>query len=129
MKFAVRLFPFVFAAMFAAATAAANTPKALVIMLDGQRGDTIDNGLAPNLRRLADGQWQPGYNGAWTLWAGTVRDATTESSPNHVAIATGMTAAKTGIDWNPDLIARDLDEAKLPTWQTDLSEKARLLQP
>ena len=123
MKFAVRLFPFVFAAMFAAATAAANTPKALVIMLDGQRGDTIDNGLAPNLRRLADGQWQPGYNGAWTLWAGTVRDATTESSPNHVAIATGMTAAKTGIDWNPDLIARDLDEAKLPTWQTRLVRK------
>lgn len=109
--------------MFAAATAAANTPKALVIMLDGQRGDTIDNGLAPNLRRLADGQWQPGYNGAWTLWAGTVRDATTESSPNHVAIATGMTAAKTGIDWNPDLIARDLDEAKLPTWQTRLVRK------
>ena len=92
-------------------------------MLDGQRGDTIDNGLAPNLRRLADGQWQPGYNGAWTLWAGTVRDATTESSPNHVAIATGMTAAKTGIDWNPDLIARDLDEAKLPTWQTRLVRK------
>ena len=98
-------------------------PKALVIMLDGLRGDTIDNGLAPNLRRLADGKWQPGYNGAWTLWAGTVRDATTESSPNHVAIATGMTAAKTGIDWNPDLIARDLDEAKLPTWQTRLVRK------
>ena len=39
MKFAVRLFPFVFAAMLAAATAAANTPKALVIMLDGQRGE------------------------------------------------------------------------------------------
>ena len=97
--------------------------KALVIMLDGLRGDTIDNGLAPNLRRLADGRWQPGYNGAWTLWAGTVRDATTESSPNHVAIATGMTAAKTGIDWNPDLIARDLDEAKLPTWQTRLVRK------
>ena len=101
----------------------ARAPKALVIMLDGQRGDTLDNGLAPNLRRLADGQWQPGYNCAWSLWAGTIRDGTTESSPNHVAIATGMTVAKSHIDWNPDLIAHPTDEAKLPTWLTRLVRK------
>lgn len=107
----------------APAASPARSPKALVIMLDGQRGDTIDNGLSPNLRRLADGEWQPGYKGAWSLWASTIRDGTTESSPNHVAIATGMTVAKTGIDWNPDLIAHPTDEAKLPTWLTRLVRK------
>ena len=107
----------------AEAETAARAPMTLVIMLDGQRGDTLDNGLTPNLRRLADGKWQPGYNGAWTLWAGTIRDGTTESSPNHVAIATGMTVAKSHIDWNPDLVAHPTDEAKLPTWLTRLVRK------
>ena len=115
------------AAAFAAVLSVAaesSAPKALVIMLDGQRGDTIDNGLAPNLRRLADGRWQPGYNGAWTLWAGTLRDGTTESAPNHVAIATGMTTAKSGIDWNPDLVAKGTSASALPTWLARLA-KAR----
>ena len=79
-------------------------PKALVIMLDGMRADTIDNGLAPNIKSLADGKWQPGYQGAWSLGANTLRDGTTESAPNHVAIATGKTTKKTGIDDNGDLV-------------------------
>ena len=74
------------------------TPKAIVIMLDGMRADTIDNGLAPNIKSLADGKWQPGYQGAWSLGANTLRDGTTESAPNHVAIATGKTVKKTGSD-------------------------------
>ncbi|MBQ3289660.1 MAG: alkaline phosphatase family protein [Kiritimatiellae bacterium] len=91
-------------------------PKALVIMLDGMRADTVDNGLAPNLKALADGKWRPGYRGAWSLGANTLRDGTTESAPNHVAIATGMTTKKTGIDDNGDLVRRGTATEKLPTW-------------
>lgn len=91
-------------------------PKALVIMLDGMRADTVDNGLAPNLKALADGKWRPGYHGAWSLGANTLRDGTTESAPNHVAIATGMTTKKTGIDDNGDLVRRGTATEKLPTW-------------
>ena len=95
-------------------------PKALVVMLDGMRADTVDNGFAPNIKRLADGQWQSGYHGAWSLCASTLRDGTTESAPNHVGIATGVTVKKSGIDWNPDLVYRGTEAGKLPTWLTRL---------
>jgi hypothetical protein len=98
----------------------APVPKALVVMLDGMRADTVDNGFAPNIRRLADGKWQRGYRGAWSLSASTLRDGTTESAPNHVGIATGMTVKKTGIDWNPDLVYKGTETGKLPTWLTRL---------
>ena len=42
----------------------ASVPKALVVMLDGMRADAVDNGFAPTIKRLADGQWQSGYRGA-----------------------------------------------------------------
>ena len=42
------------------ADGAALKPKALVIMLDGMRADSIENMHTPNLRMLRDGQWQPG---------------------------------------------------------------------
>ena len=95
-------------------------PKALVVMLDGMRADTVDNGFAPNIKRLADGHWQPGYHGAWSLSASALRDGTTESAPNHVGIATGMTVKKSGIDWNPDLIHKGTETGKLPTWLAHL---------
>lgn len=105
------------AAVVSAMTAGgASAPKALVVMLDGMRADTVDNGFAPNVKRLADGKWQPGYRGAWSLCASTLRDGTTESAPNHVGIATGMTATKSGIDWNPDLVNKGTETGKLPTW-------------
>ena len=103
-------------------------PKALVIMLDGMRADTVDNGLAPNLRALADGKWQPGYHGAWSFCANTLRDGTTESAPNHVAIATGMTVKKTGIDDNGDLVRRGTTTEKLPTWLALLAKERRGLK-
>ena len=103
-------------------------PKALVIMLDGMRADTVDNGLAPNLRALADGKWQPGYHGAWSFCANTLRDGTTESAPNHVAIATGMTMKKTGIDDNGDLVRRGTTTEKLPTWLALLAKERRGLK-
>ena len=36
-------------------------PKALVIMLDGFRGDALENLGMTNLQRLVAGKWQPGY--------------------------------------------------------------------
>ena len=99
-------------------------PKALVIMFDGWRADTVSNGLTPNIKALADGKWQPGYKAAWSLSASTIRDGTTESAPNHVAIATGMTVKKTKIKWNPDLISRGTNAKYLPTWLVRLT-KAR----
>jgi hypothetical protein len=96
-------------------------PKALVIMLDGLRGDAVENLEMPHLQRLIAGKWQPGYKCAWSLGANTVRDGSTESAPNHVAIATGMTVKKTGISWNPDLLSRG---TRLPTWLARLA-KAR----
>ena len=107
----------------------APAPKALVIMLDGMRADTIDNGLAPNLKALADGKWRPGYHGAWSLSANTLRDGTTESAPNHVAIATGMTTKKTGVDDNGDLVYKGTMTEKLPTWLARLVKDRRGLKP
>lgn len=104
------------------------TPKAIVIMLDGMRADTIDNGLAPNIKSLADGKWQPGYQGAWSLGANTLRDGTTESAPNHVAIATGKTVKKTGIDDNGDLVRHGTTTEKLPTWLGLLAKERRGLK-
>ena len=105
-----------FAECAATSSGGERVPKALVIMLDGMRSDTVDNGLAPNIMALADGKWQPGYHGAWSLSANTLRDGTTESAPNHVGIATGMTTKKTGVDDNGDLVYKGTTTEKLPTW-------------
>lgn len=75
----------------------ARIPKALVIMLDGCRADVAARHTAPNIRRLAEGQWMEGYNGAWTWTARTILDAPTLSGPNHATIATGVTSAKTKV--------------------------------
>jgi hypothetical protein len=69
-------------------------PMALMVMFDGLRADAVENACAPNLRKLAAGKWQPGYNGAWSYSAQTVPDAPSSSAPNHAAIATGVTTAK-----------------------------------
>ena len=66
----------VFPACAATSPDGERVPKALVIMLDGMRADTVDNGLAPNIKALADGKWQPCYHGAWSLSANTLRDGT-----------------------------------------------------
>ncbi len=97
-------------------------PKALVIMLDGLRGDAVENLEMANLQRLIAGKWQPGYKCAWSLGASTIRDGSTESAPNHVAIATGMTVKKTGISWNPDLLSRGTRSDRLPTWLARLAK-------
>ena len=43
----------------------ADRPMALVIMLDGQRADSIENLYMPTLQALRAGKWQPGYNCAF----------------------------------------------------------------
>ena len=88
-------------------------PKALVIMLDGMRADSVENAYAPNLRMLRDGAWQPGYKCAWSLTAHAIYDAVTVSGPNHTAIATGVTAAKTTIKGNHKSTC---DFKKWPSW-------------
>ena len=88
-------------------------PKALVVMLDGCRADAVENAVAPNLQRLKAGQWQPGYACAWSLTANTILDAPTISGPNHLAIATGVTGAKTGQRGNEP---NQCDHAKWPSW-------------
>ena len=82
------------AAPSALASASVPKAKALVVMFDGLRSDAVENACAPNLRKLAAGKWQPGYNGAWSPSAQTVPDALSSSAPNHTAIATGVTTAK-----------------------------------
>ena len=79
-------------------------PKALVVMVDGLRADAVANGDMPHVRSLMEGTWQPGYGSKWSLAGSTIRDAMTESAPNHVAIATGLTAARHGIRSNADLL-------------------------
>ncbi|MBQ7666388.1 MAG: alkaline phosphatase family protein [Kiritimatiellae bacterium] len=101
---------FSIAAVAAAVTATggdapmARPPKALVVMVDGLRADAVVNCEMPRLRALMAGEWQPGYGCDWSLSASTIRDAMTESAPNHVSIATGLTAARHGIGSNADLL-------------------------
>ena len=68
--------------------------KALIVMIDGLRADAFDTFKPATLTKLKNGQWKPGYKGAWTLCARTILDAPAHSAPNHAAIATGVTAAK-----------------------------------
>ncbi len=101
-------------AVCGAAVGAGKKPKALLIMLDGMRADSVEIACAPNLRMLRDGKWQPGYKCAWSLSASTIRDAVTVSAPNHTSIATGVTAAKTNVRKNGQF--KNCDYAKWPSW-------------
>ena len=97
--------------------AGALQPKVLVVMLDGMRADAVENAAAPNLQMLKEGRWQPGYKCAWSLTANTILDAPTISGPNHLAIATGVTGAKTGQRGNEP---NKCDHAKWPSWLSRL---------
>jgi len=100
-------------AFAACAEAGEMRKKALVVMLDGCRADAVENAAAPNLRALMDGRWQQGYKCAWSLTGNTILDAPTMSAPNHLAIATGVTGAKTGQRGNDP---NKCDHAKWPSW-------------
>lgn len=82
-------------------------------MLDGMRGDAVENACAPNLLMLRDGAWQPGYSCAWSLTANTILDAATISGPNHIAISTGITFHKHHVPGNGKNVC---DFKKWPSW-------------
>ena len=45
-------------------------PKVLMVMMDGLRGDAVENGPMPNLLALREGRWRPGYKAllGWGQW-------------------------------------------------------------
>ncbi len=92
----------------------------LVVMLDGLRSDVLENGCMPNLMKLAEGKWQSGYNGAYTLSAKTIDDALASSAPNHAAIALGVTTAKNNITNNG--YYGYCDYKKYPSWLVRIAE-------
>ena len=106
-----------FAGCATTATASGQAPrrKAIIFMMDGTRADALFNLDMPTLRKLAEGKWQPGYQGAWSLQARTIDDAYTGSAPNHSSIATGVTATKHRVFKNGQ--TKDGDYDKWPTWQ------------
>ena len=85
--------------LHAAAPDAANK-KVLLIMLDGVRADATLHTYMPTLNALKAGKWQVGYQCASTDAAMVVQDAPPHSAPNHVSIATGVTAAKHKVSRN-----------------------------
>ncbi len=78
----------------------AKRPMALLMMWDGFRADGIVNADLPNLRKLAFGQWQSGYNGAWSFAGKPLPDARPYSFANHASILSGVTAAKHDVWFN-----------------------------
>jgi len=84
----------------AAGKSAAGKPKVLIIMWDGCRADAIVNCNVPNLRKLAFGKWQPGYNGAWSLCGKSIDDARGYSFANHASMLNGVMAAKHDVYFN-----------------------------
>ena len=79
---------------------AAGKPKVLIVMWDGCRADAIVNCNVPNLRKLAFGKWQPGYNGAWSLCGKSIHDARGYSFANHASMLNGVTATKHDVYFN-----------------------------
>ena len=99
-----------------AAETAPRKPKALLIMLDGWRADTLGSACMPNLERLRKNAWQSGYNCAWSVTGLNLFDAITVSAPNHAAILTAVNATKTRVFNNGQ--TRRGNYAQWPTWLT-----------
>ena len=95
-------------------------PKVLMVMMDGVRGDVVENAPMPNLLALREGRWRAGYNGFSTLTAHTLYDARPSSAANHSAIVTGVTAEKSRIFKNGDTPKGNF--AAWPSWLSRLVE-------
>ena len=102
------------------AMAFAERPMALVIMLDGQRADSIENLNMPSLQALREGRWQANYNCAWSDSALTIPDARPSSAANHSSVATGVVATKHNVFNNNEFKQGKYDE--WPTWLTRLKK-------
>ena len=93
-------------------------PKALVVMWDGLRADSVVNANMPNVRKLAFGTWQTGYNGAWSLCGKPIEDARPYSFANHSSIMNGVTRQKHGVTFNHT--AKLCRTDKWPCWLSRL---------
>ena len=90
----VLLLTVLFAALISSSAGLGNEKKSLVIMIDGLRADTCCGAATPNLDALRFGTWADGYKGIWSFEAHALHDTFPNSTPNHVAIATGVFAKK-----------------------------------
>ncbi len=97
-----------------AALADAPRPMALMVMIDGLRADAVETAYMPNLAKLRAGEWQSGYNCAWSLDAQIVSGAVPAAGPNYVSIATGVGPSKHGVTSNANMAGGDY--ATYPTW-------------
>ena len=95
-------------------SAQGRTPKALMVMVDGLRADAVENMPMPTLLMLRDGKWKAGYKGCYSWTAHTLYDARPSSAANHAAIATGVTAKKTGVYNNGETPKGNF--AEWPSW-------------
>jgi len=84
-------------ALLAMASENVRTPKAVMFMLDGCRADALMAARTPNIDRLLSGKWQPGYRCAWSFSGLALADARPSSAANHVALATGVNAARSHV--------------------------------
>ena len=112
----------------ASASADALRPMALLIMVDGMRADAVGTQYMPNLARLRNGEWQPGYKAAWSMDAQIAPGAIPSSAPNHVSIATGVPPSKHKVTKNGETAGKG-DFTNYPTWlkrvaDADSSKKA-----
>ena len=107
----------VVSALAAAVTALADAkrPMALVIMVDGMRADAMETQYMPNLAKLRRGEWQTGYNAAWSATGQIAPGSIPSSAPNHVSIATGVTPSKHKVTKNGETASKG-DFANYPTW-------------
>ena len=94
-------------------------PKALIIMLDGFRADAMDNMPVPNINKLRNGAWQPGYKGISSVTGWAIPDARPNSAPNHASIATGVTATKHKVFNNGE--TKDGNFTEWPSWLARLA--------
>lgn len=101
----------------------AGTPKAIMFMLDGMRADAIEAVDMPNVTKLRFGTWQPGYKGCWTVTGQSVPDAAPNSAPNHVSLATGVTASKHRVTANGQTASGDY--ASCPTWLKRVADSGK----
>ena len=92
----------------------ARRPMALMVMVDGLRADAVETSYMPNLARLRSGEWQSGYNCAWSLDAQIVSGAAPAAGPNYVSIATGVGPSKHGVTSNANMAGGNY--ASYPTW-------------
>ena len=94
--------------------AAAASPKVLVYMFDGARGDIFEAIDAPAWKMLKENRWAEGYRSAWSVCAEIEPYSETSSAPNHTTIATGKLVKNHRVANNK--LFSQFDMEATPTW-------------